>query len=124
MVAAQWTCSRLAVDVALSLDCPPPASLWDGGGYTCTDFARPRIIPKRRPTSRGLHECKQIRRGNRDLSSTFLNRTIAGGMDKVRFEAELIEGHKGVTVVLVPFDPEEKWSQSPSVSTCAAMVGL
>jgi len=31
----------------------------------------------------------------------------------VRFEAELIEGHKGVTVVLVPFDPEEKWSRKP-----------
>ena len=39
-------------------------------------------------------------------------REIAG-MDKVRFEAELIEGHKGVTVVLVPFDPEEKWSRKP-----------
>jgi hypothetical protein len=34
-------------------------------------------------------------------------------MDKVRFEAELIEGHKGVTVVLVPFDPEERWSRKP-----------
>jgi hypothetical protein len=34
-------------------------------------------------------------------------------MKKVRFEAELIEGHKGVTVVLVPFDPEEKWSLKP-----------
>ena len=34
-------------------------------------------------------------------------------MDKARFEAELIEGHKGVTVVLVPFDPEEKWLRKP-----------
>jgi Domain of unknown function (DUF1905) len=34
-------------------------------------------------------------------------------MDKVRFEAELIEGHKGITVVLVPFDPEEKWLRKP-----------
>jgi hypothetical protein len=34
-------------------------------------------------------------------------------MDKVQFEAELIEGHKGVTVVLVPFDPEKKWSRKP-----------
>jgi hypothetical protein len=34
-------------------------------------------------------------------------------MNKVQFEAELIEGHKGVTVVLVPFDPEKKWSQKP-----------
>jgi hypothetical protein len=34
-------------------------------------------------------------------------------MDKVRFEAELIEGHKGVTVVLVPFDPEERWLRKP-----------
>src|SRR5215468_8381231 len=35
------------------------------------------------------------------------------GMSKVQFEAELIEGHKGVTVVLVPFDPEERWSSKP-----------
>jgi|SRR5262245_66134662 len=34
-------------------------------------------------------------------------------MEKVRFEAELMEGHKGVTVVLVPFDPEERWSRKP-----------
>src|SRR5262245_39165278 len=34
-------------------------------------------------------------------------------MDKVRFEAELVEGHKGVTVVLVPFDPEKRWSLKP-----------
>src|SRR5262245_18873520 len=34
-------------------------------------------------------------------------------MEKVRFEAELIEGHKGVTVVLVPFNPEERWSRKP-----------
>ena len=34
-------------------------------------------------------------------------------MRKVQFEAELIEGHKGVTVVLVPFDPEEMWSSKP-----------
>lgn len=34
-------------------------------------------------------------------------------MGKVRFQAELIEGHKEVTVVIVPFDPEEKWSQKP-----------
>src|SRR5262249_26531344 len=34
-------------------------------------------------------------------------------MDKVQFEAELIKGHKGVTVVLVPFDPEQKWSLKP-----------
>jgi uncharacterized protein DUF1905 len=33
--------------------------------------------------------------------------------NKVRFEAELILGHKGVTAVLVPFDPEEKWSIKP-----------
>lgn len=31
----------------------------------------------------------------------------------MRFEAELIQGHKGVTVVLVPFDPEKKWSMKP-----------
>ena len=34
-------------------------------------------------------------------------------MRKVEFEAELIEGHKGVTVVIVPFDPEEVWSRKP-----------
>jgi hypothetical protein len=34
-------------------------------------------------------------------------------MDKAQFEAELIEGHKGVTVVIVPFDPEEGWSLKP-----------
>jgi hypothetical protein len=33
--------------------------------------------------------------------------------DKAEFEAELIEGHKGVTAVLVPFDPEEGWSRKP-----------
>ena len=33
--------------------------------------------------------------------------------NQVRFEAELIEGHKAVTVVPVPFDPEEKWSVKP-----------
>src|SRR5499426_3423560 len=38
---------------------------------------------------------------------------IEGEMDKVKFEAELIEGHKGVTVVIVPFDPEERWSRKP-----------
>ena len=27
----------------------------------------------------------------------------------MRFTAELIEGHKGVTVVIVPFDPEATW---------------
>jgi hypothetical protein len=34
-------------------------------------------------------------------------------MNKVQLEVELIEGHKGVTVVLVPFDPEEEWSRKP-----------
>ena len=33
--------------------------------------------------------------------------------DKAEFNAELIKGHKGVTVVLVPFDPEEGWSRKP-----------
>ena len=33
--------------------------------------------------------------------------------DKAEFDAELIEGHKGVTIVVVPFDPEEGWSQKP-----------
>src|SRR5262245_60174427 len=34
-------------------------------------------------------------------------------MEKVQFEAELIEGHKGVTVVIVPFNPEERWLRKP-----------
>jgi hypothetical protein len=33
--------------------------------------------------------------------------------DKAKFEAELIQGHKGVTAVIVPFDPEEGWSRKP-----------
>ncbi len=35
-------------------------------------------------------------------------------MDKAEFDAELIEGHKGVAAVIVPFDPEEGWSQKPT----------
>src|SRR5262245_25103835 len=34
-------------------------------------------------------------------------------MTKARFESELIEGHKGVTVVLVPFDPERTFERPP-----------
>ena len=34
-------------------------------------------------------------------------------MKSARFEAELVEGHKGVTVVVVPFDPSERWSLAP-----------
>jgi hypothetical protein len=30
-----------------------------------------------------------------------------------RFDAELVEGHKGVVVALVPFDPEEAFGQKP-----------
>jgi hypothetical protein len=30
-------------------------------------------------------------------------------MSKARFEAALFEGHKGVTAVIVPFDPDEVW---------------
>jgi len=36
-----------------------------------------------------------------------------GETDKVQFEAKLIQGHKGVTVVLIPFDPQKKWSLKP-----------
>jgi hypothetical protein len=32
---------------------------------------------------------------------------------KTLFEAELTQGHKGVTVVIVPFDPEQEWSRKP-----------
>lgn len=39
--------------------------------------------------------------------------TIRPRMDKAEFNAELIKGHNGVTVVFVPFDPEEGWSRKP-----------
>jgi hypothetical protein len=32
---------------------------------------------------------------------------------KKRFDAELIQGHKNVAAVIVPFDPERLWSQKP-----------
>lgn len=38
---------------------------------------------------------------------------MISAMVNAEFEAELIEGHKGVTVVIVPFDPEKRWSQKP-----------
>ena len=34
-------------------------------------------------------------------------------MSKARFDAALFEGHKGVTAVIVPFDPEEVWGMKP-----------
>jgi hypothetical protein len=34
-------------------------------------------------------------------------------MSKTRFEAALFEGHKGVTAVLVPIDPEKVWGLKP-----------
>jgi hypothetical protein len=34
-------------------------------------------------------------------------------MSKARFEAALFEGHKGVTAVIVPFDPQEVWGLKP-----------
>jgi hypothetical protein len=34
-------------------------------------------------------------------------------MRRARFEAPLVEGHKGVTAVLVPFDPIEVWHAPP-----------
>ncbi|HZW90073.1 MAG TPA: DUF1905 domain-containing protein [Myxococcaceae bacterium] len=34
-------------------------------------------------------------------------------MRRARFEAPLFEGHKGVTGVLVPFDPVEVWHAPP-----------
>ena len=35
-------------------------------------------------------------------------------MPETRFRADLIEGHKGVLAVLVPFDPEAEWRQKPA----------
>jgi len=32
---------------------------------------------------------------------------------KAQFEAELVLGHKGVTAVIVPFNPEEEWVRKP-----------
>jgi Domain of unknown function (DUF1905) len=32
----------------------------------------------------------------------------------IGFEAPLIEGHKGVTVVIVPFDPRAVWEREPA----------
>ncbi len=32
---------------------------------------------------------------------------------KMKFSAELFEGHKQVTAVIVPFDPEIAWNQKP-----------
>jgi len=34
-------------------------------------------------------------------------------MRKASFETELIEGHGGVTVVIVPFDPRQVWDVEP-----------
>ena len=34
-------------------------------------------------------------------------------MSAARFKAELLLGHKGVTVVMVPFDPEAVWRRKP-----------
>ena len=34
-------------------------------------------------------------------------------MKKAQFEAELIQGHKSITAVIVPFDPEQEWSLKP-----------
>ena len=31
-----------------------------------------------------------------------------------RFTAPLVEGHKGVTAVIVPFDPEAVWRSKPT----------
>lgn len=34
-------------------------------------------------------------------------------MSKATFTAELVEGHKEVHAVIVPFDPQEVWGQKP-----------
>lgn len=41
------------------------------------------------------------------------HRAKSAAKQKARFDAELIEGHKGVTVVIVPFDPEAVWGDGP-----------
>jgi hypothetical protein len=38
---------------------------------------------------------------------------MAAKRSKARFNTELIEGHKGVTAVIVPFDPEAVWQSKP-----------
>ena len=35
-------------------------------------------------------------------------------MRRQRFHAGLIQGHKGVTAVIVPFDTEEVWRAKPT----------
>src|SRR5215468_11102261 len=35
------------------------------------------------------------------------------GRKAIGFEAALIEGHKGVTAAIVPFDPREAWGSEP-----------
>jgi hypothetical protein len=35
-------------------------------------------------------------------------------VSKARFSAELIQGHGGVTAVIVPFDPELVWETKPT----------
>ncbi|HVQ63578.1 MAG TPA: hypothetical protein VMT78_03515, partial [Terriglobia bacterium] len=50
---------------------------------------------------------------NRNFGARTERLTIGTRVDKAEFNAELIKGHKGVTVVLVPFDPEEGWSRKP-----------
>jgi hypothetical protein len=42
-----------------------------------------------------------------------IGRCILRRMRKARFEAALFEGHKAVTAVIVPFDPEEVWGLKP-----------
>ena len=67
-----------------------------------------------------LSECSRtpfvsglIRRYRIGIGTGATRFTIGAMADKAEFNAELIEGHKGVTVVLVPFDPEEGWSRKP-----------
>ena len=58
-----------------------------------------------------MYCCRSISNRNFGAGKEIL--TIGTRVDKAEFNAELIKGHKGVTVVLVPFDPEEGWSRKP-----------
>lgn len=49
-------------------------------------------------------------------------------MKKLRFEAELLMGHKNIAAVLVPFAPERVWKTTPVMgaapsSKCKASAG-
>jgi hypothetical protein len=49
----------------------------------------------------------------RCLTGDALDERRESAVRKERFDAELFEGHKGVTAAIVPFDPEDVWQLKP-----------